>query len=163
MRRCALSTRTIAPTTTTMNVVRIAITISDICPRWTCWRDCQTAVGKPATMPAKMISEMPFPIPRSVICSPSHMTKAVPVVRVRTASITNGIFPMSRRTRGRPLGAVVDHSQRAMPLPWTTERTTVPYRVYCVIFRRPSSPSFESFSRNGQTTVRSCRMIDAVM
>ena len=25
---------------------------------------------------------MPFPMPRSVICSPSHMTKAVPVVRL---------------------------------------------------------------------------------
>ena len=31
-------------------------------------------------MPAKMISEMPLPMPRSVICSPSHMMKAVPVV-----------------------------------------------------------------------------------
>ena len=31
-------------------------------------------------MPAKMISDMPLPMPRSVICSPSHMMKAVPVV-----------------------------------------------------------------------------------
>ena len=41
---------------------------------------CTTASGMPATMPAKMISEMPLPMPRSVICSPSHMMKAVPVV-----------------------------------------------------------------------------------
>ena len=34
------------------------------------------------TMPAKMISEMPLPMPRSVICSPSHMMNAVPVVSV---------------------------------------------------------------------------------
>ncbi len=34
-------------------------------------------------MPAKMISEMPLPMPRSVICSPSHMMNAVPVVSVR--------------------------------------------------------------------------------
>ena len=33
-------------------------------------------------MPAKMMSEMPLPMPRSVICSPSHMMKAVPVVSV---------------------------------------------------------------------------------
>ena len=33
-----------------------------------------------ATMPPKMISEMPFPIPNSDICSPSHMMKAVPAV-----------------------------------------------------------------------------------
>ena len=33
-------------------------------------------------MPAKMINEIPLPIPRSVICSPNHMMKAVPVVSV---------------------------------------------------------------------------------
>ena len=38
------------------------------------------ASGMSATMPAKMISEMPLPMPRSVICSPSHMMNAVPVV-----------------------------------------------------------------------------------
>ena len=38
--------------------------------------------GMPITMPAKMISEMPLPMPRSVICSPSHMMNAVPVVSV---------------------------------------------------------------------------------
>ena len=37
-------------------------------------------------MPAKMISEMPLPMPRSLICSPSHMTKAVPVVSVITVT-----------------------------------------------------------------------------
>ena len=30
----------------------------------------------PTTMPAKMISDMPLPMPRSVICSPSHMMSA---------------------------------------------------------------------------------------
>ena len=38
------------------------------------------ASGMSVTMPAKMISEMPLPMPRSVICSPSHMMNAVPVV-----------------------------------------------------------------------------------
>jgi hypothetical protein len=37
-------------------------------------------------MPAKMMSEMPLPMPRSVICSPSHMMKAVPAVREMTVS-----------------------------------------------------------------------------
>ena len=41
------------------------------------------ARGKPTTMPTKMISDMPLPMPRSVICSPSHMMKAEPVVSVR--------------------------------------------------------------------------------
>ena len=40
------------------------------------------ADGRLATMPAKMISEMPLPMPRSVICSPSHIRNAVPEVSV---------------------------------------------------------------------------------
>jgi len=40
--------------------------------------------GNPITIPAKISSEIPFPMPRSVICSPSHITKIVPVVRVIT-------------------------------------------------------------------------------
>ncbi len=46
------------------------------------WTDQRraSASGIEATMPAKMMSEMPLPMPRSVICSPSHMMNAVPVV-----------------------------------------------------------------------------------
>jgi hypothetical protein len=39
----------------------------------------------------------------------------------------------------------------------------VKYRVYWVIFCWPPSPSFWSFSREGITTVMSCRMMLAVM
>ena len=42
-------------------------------------------VGKRATMPAKMISEMPLPTPRLVICSPIHISRIVPPVSVITA------------------------------------------------------------------------------
>ena len=48
------------------------------------------AEGKRATMPAKMINEIPLPMPRSVICSPSHMIKAVPAVKVMTVMIRKG-------------------------------------------------------------------------
>jgi hypothetical protein len=41
-----------------------------------------TPRGRPTTMPAKISSDIPLPMPRSVICSPSHMTNALPVVRV---------------------------------------------------------------------------------
>ena len=40
-------------------------------------------------MPAKMMSEMPLPMPRSVICSPSHMMNAVPEVSVMTVMTRN--------------------------------------------------------------------------
>ena len=46
------------------------------------------AFGRPTTMPVKMISDMPLPMPRSLICSPSHMMKAVPVVSDRMVSRT---------------------------------------------------------------------------
>ena len=46
---------------------------------------------------------------------------------------------------------------------WTMHSTMVPYRVYWVILRRPSSPSLDRRSRYGQTTVSNCRMIDALM
>jgi hypothetical protein len=35
-------------------------------------------------MPAKMISEMPLPMPREVICSPSHIRNIVPPSSVTT-------------------------------------------------------------------------------
>ena len=39
------------------------------------------ATGMRATMPARMISEMPLPRPYSSICSPSHIRKTQPAVR----------------------------------------------------------------------------------
>jgi hypothetical protein len=47
------------------------------------------ALGRPTTMPAKMMSDMPLPMPRSLICSPSHMMKAVPVVSEMMVIRTN--------------------------------------------------------------------------
>ena len=41
-----------------------------------------SAEGSSATMPARMISEMPLPMPREVICSPSHIRNMVPPVSV---------------------------------------------------------------------------------
>ena len=38
-------------------------------------------------MPAKMISEMPLPMPRAVICSPSHIRNMVPPTRVTTVEM----------------------------------------------------------------------------
>ena len=106
-------------------------------------------------MPAKMISDIPFPMPRSEICSPSHMMNAVPVVRVSTVIKTNPRPGLS----ANPL----DWSVVAMPKDCTKARPMVRYRVHWVILRRPSSPSFWSFSRVGITTVSNWRMIDAVM
>ena len=45
------------------------------------------AEGNCATMPDKMISEMPLPMPREVICSPSHIRNMVPPVSVIVVEI----------------------------------------------------------------------------
>ncbi len=82
------------------------------------------ARGRLATMPAKMISEMPFPIPRSVICSPSHMMKIVPVVRVRTVMRRNAHPGCG--TSGAPPGATCFSSHSAIPVAWMNESRTVP-------------------------------------
>ena len=43
--------------------------------------------GPRDTMPANRMMEMPLPMPNSVICSPSHMTKAEPAVKVKTMTM----------------------------------------------------------------------------
>ncbi len=55
-------------------------------------KTCVAPLGNPMTMPAKMRSEMPLPMPRSVICSPSHITKMVPVVKVSIVVRTKPTF-----------------------------------------------------------------------
>ena len=76
------------------------------------------AFGSPAAMPAKMISEMPLPMPRSVICSPSHITKTVPAVSVIAVMIL----------KAKPgLVTTPDICSRpaAMPNDWISARMTV--------------------------------------
>ncbi len=92
-------------------------------------------------MPAKMISEIPLPMPCSVICSPSHMTNMVPVVSV--------IIVVSVNRAGGKFGSTTPmlRSATLMPKDWTMARPRVPKRVYWLIFLRPSSPSFASFSK----------------
>ena len=59
------------------------------------------AWGKPWMIEKKIISDIPLPTPRSVICSPSHMTKTPPTVRTITVEKTNPI-PGSRTTPPSP-------------------------------------------------------------
>ena len=42
------------------------------------------ALGRPATIPAMMMSDVPLPTPRAVICSPSHIRNMVPPTSVAT-------------------------------------------------------------------------------
>ena len=78
MRRCASCTKTIAATSTIDDDGeqqeaddRRARPVSTLRP---------SSVGMPATMPPKMISEMPLPMPFSVISSPSQTRNIVPAI-----------------------------------------------------------------------------------
>ncbi len=77
------------------------------------------AAGRPATMPPKMIIEMPLPMPLSVICSPSHMRNMVPVMSVRTV-VKRNARPGSMTRPGCASSAI------EMPSAWKSDSTTVP-------------------------------------
>ena len=56
------------------------------------------ALGISATIPAKIINDIPLPIPRCVICSPNHIRKIVPatiVVTVDTLKKIPGLITRS--------------------------------------------------------------------
>ena len=63
-----------------------AAVMSPISSKRTSSKRFMPAAGMRSTMPAKMIRETPLPMPDSVICSPSHMTKMVPAVSVSTVT-----------------------------------------------------------------------------
>ena len=72
-------------------------------------------------MLAKMMIEMPLPMPRSVICSPSHIKKIVPATRPTTVVKRNsmpGSCAMSKRS-----------SAIATKVPCSIVSATVPSRV----------------------------------
>ena len=83
-----------------------------------------TARGKPTTIPAKMIRLIPLPTPRSVICSPSHMMKAVPVVSVSTA-ISRKPQP-GESTMWNWFASVSRSRYTAIVKDWTIDSSTVP-------------------------------------
>ena len=75
------------------------------------------APGMPTTIPAKIINEIPFPIPRSLICSPTHIKNAVPAVRVMTVSARKAQGLKVEITIGCPPGAAMLSSPTAMAKP----------------------------------------------
>ncbi len=86
-RRWARSMKTMKVITATTMTMTARIRPVDKAP----WRPSSSvpaiASGRRATMPARMISEMPLPMPREVICSPSHIRNMVPPVSVTTVEM----------------------------------------------------------------------------
>jgi hypothetical protein len=80
-----LMNRIMPMTSRIMATMTIGLTEPDAPPSKSCvknWGIC-------ATIPAMMISDVPLPIPREVICSPSHRRNMVPPIRLMTAEMRN--------------------------------------------------------------------------
>ena len=77
--RSMKTTKAITATTITMMPTITAGLSAPVRP-WV--KNCASAAGSSATMPVKMMSEMPLPMPRAVICSPSHIRNIVPPTSV---------------------------------------------------------------------------------
>ena len=106
---------------TSTTTTRIKSTISGfISPERTISSVLPMARGRPATMPATMIIVMPLPMPRSVICSPSHITNMVPVV-IDTVAMNRNCGP-GKGTRLPPEFWIAS----AAPNPWNAASPTVP-------------------------------------
>ena len=81
--------------------------------------DGRTLGGRGDTTEAKISSDMPLPIPRWVMSSPSHMIMAVPAVSVMTISITRAAPKCGMRSL--PWRAA--EFPRKPPLPWWRANT----------------------------------------
>ena len=106
IRLCPLSTKTTNAVTNiaavrrknTSGIEKAPVLVnSNVLPR---------ALGSPATIPAKIIIEIPLPIPLSVICSPNHTKNIVPLTKVIMAVNLN-IRPGSRTNPGCDSKAIV--------------------------------------------------------
>ena len=73
--------------TKTTIAITPTMTAGESAPERPWLKNCASAAGISAMMPVKMIREMPFPMPRAVICSPSHIRKSVPPTSVITQEI----------------------------------------------------------------------------
>ena len=86
-RRCARSMNTMKAMTATAITSTMRMSPVESAP----WRPSSSvpaiADGNCATMPDMMISEVPLPMPRWVICSPSHIRNMVPPVSVITVEM----------------------------------------------------------------------------
>ncbi len=113
--------------------------------------------GMLPTMPAKMMKLMPLPRPRSLMSSPSHMSRIVPVVKLMSRLI---VSMLNRSLAGMTPFAL---SRMLIPYPWAIARGTVSSRVYWFSLLRPYSPSRLSSSRAGITPRMSWMMMLALM
>ena len=100
IRRCPLSMKTIS-TSSAREMTRMMRNFTGPPSLHTAW----PPEGRPATTLAKIRRLMPWPIPRWVISSASHMTKAVPAVMMATMNRPSQRLNLGMRSMLKPSSA----------------------------------------------------------
>ena len=77
-----------------------------------------SADGSPDTILTKMMIEMPLPIPRSEICSPSHIRNMVPV--------TSDTVAVNTKPGPGLIAMLLDCRAMDAPIAWKVARASVP-------------------------------------
>ena len=90
-----------------------------------CWRTCHSEVGKVATTWVKIRIDMPLPMPRSVISSPSHMITAVPAVMVTTMIRKVEVPSLCSSVRVQPWSRLPERASATMPVACRSARPSV--------------------------------------
>ena len=81
--------------------------------------------GKPATTWVKISSDMPLPMPRSVMSSPSHMMTAVPAVMVMTMTRKVPVPLSCSSGLVQPWSRLPERASATMPVAWSSARPRV--------------------------------------
>ena len=127
MRRCPFSTITM-PTSRMRN--RKISGISSPQPRVALI--CANCDGMLDTTLAKISNDMPLPMPRWVMVSPSHMSRAVPAVSTSTTRITRGAVKSGRTSTF--VGLLAPPSRPPPPL-WNRNASAVDWRTAMAMVR----------------------------
>ena len=140
--------------TTKMPTATRPVPLTSACPTW---------AGSRATIPPKMIIEMPLPTPYWLISSPIQISSSVPaVIVIMIESVPSG-FIAEPEVRDDRLAGEVAFRSCGVPYACASASGTVSQWVIWLILFRPDSPSFEISVRRGITGTSSCMMIEAVI
>ncbi len=102
----------------------IAITTPKTHQPWLCWTS-HIEAGKVATTWVKISSDMPLPMPCSVISSPSHMITAVPAVIVITMTRKVVVLSLWSRFSSHPCRRLPDRARATIPVACSSARPSV--------------------------------------
>ena len=84
------------------------------------------SVGSREITLAKIMTDIPLPIPRWVMSSPIHMIVAVPAVMISTISAMFGAVNVPGRNTSTPFSCwAPEWNRNTSPVDWRSARTTV--------------------------------------